>query len=64
MASKREMARIPLFGQLYALTGHLLIDRGNLHPDRGNRLFSWPGKLCKIQTCIPEFARSLAAIQF
>jgi 1-acyl-sn-glycerol-3-phosphate acyltransferase len=27
--AKREMARIPVFGQLYALTGHLLIDRGN-----------------------------------
>ncbi len=27
--AKREMARIPLFGQLYWLTGHLLIDRGN-----------------------------------
>jgi len=27
--AKREMARIPLFGQLYRLTGHLLIDRGN-----------------------------------
>lgn len=27
--AKREMARIPLFGQLYWLTGHLLIDRSN-----------------------------------
>ena len=27
--SKRELLRIPLFGQLYWLTGHLLIDRGD-----------------------------------
>lgn len=27
--AKREMARVPFFGQLYWLTGHLLIDRGD-----------------------------------
>lgn len=27
--AKREIARVPGFGQLYWLTGHLLIDRGN-----------------------------------
>ena len=27
--AKREMARIPIFGQLYWLTGHLLLDRGD-----------------------------------
>ncbi len=27
--AKKEVARIPVFGQLYALSGHLLIDRGD-----------------------------------